>query len=83
MLGRGPGAPQVVIGIGLIQVSLILIAALLLFEVPMQGSPALLYLVVSLFIAANLTLGITFSSLARNPRSACASTSAPWTSSAA
>jgi ABC-2 type transport system permease protein len=52
--------------IGLIQVSLILIAALLLFEVPMQGSPALLYLVVSLFIAANLTLGITFSSLARN-----------------
>jgi ABC-2 type transport system permease protein len=52
--------------IGLIQVSLILIAALLLFEVPMQGSPALLYLVVTLFIAANLTLGITFSALARN-----------------
>jgi ABC-2 type transport system permease protein len=52
--------------IGLIQVSLILIAALALFEVPMQGSFALLYLVVSIFIAANLTLGITFSSLARN-----------------
>ena len=52
--------------IGLIQVSLILLAALLLFEVPMQGSFVLLYLVVSLFIAANLTLGITFSSLARN-----------------
>ena len=52
--------------IGLIQVSLILLAALLLFEVPMQGSFALLYLVVSIFIAANLTLGITFSSLARN-----------------
>jgi ABC-2 type transport system permease protein len=52
--------------IGLIQVSLILVAALLLFEVPMQGSFALLYLVVSIFIAANLTLGITFSSLARN-----------------
>jgi len=52
--------------IGLIQVSLILIAALLLFEVPMQGSAALLYLVVTLFIAANLTLGITFSALARN-----------------
>jgi ABC-2 type transport system permease protein len=52
--------------IGLIQVSLILAAALLLFEVPMQGSTVLLYLVVSLFIAANLALGITFSSLARN-----------------
>jgi len=52
--------------IGLIQVSLIIAAALLLFEVPMQGDPWLLYLVVSLFIAANLTLGITFSSIARN-----------------
>jgi ABC-2 type transport system permease protein len=52
--------------IGLIQVTLIIAAALLLFEVPMQGNPVLLYLVVSLFIAANLTLGITFSSLARN-----------------
>jgi ABC-2 type transport system permease protein len=52
--------------IGLIQVSLILVAALLLFEVPMLGNPLLLYFVVSLFIAANLTLGITFSSIARN-----------------
>jgi len=52
--------------IGLIQVSLIIIAALLLFEVPMQGNPLLLFCVVLLFIAANLTLGITFSSIARN-----------------
>jgi ABC-2 type transport system permease protein len=52
--------------IGLIQVSLIIAAALALFEVPMQGNPLLLYLVVFLFIAANLTLGITFSSIARN-----------------
>ena len=52
--------------IGLIQVTLIIIAALLLFEVPMQGNPLLLYFVVLLFIAANLTLGITFSSIARN-----------------
>jgi ABC-2 type transport system permease protein len=52
--------------IGLIQVTLILIAALLLFEVPMRGNPLLLYFVVLLFIAANLTLGITFSSIARN-----------------
>jgi ABC-2 type transport system permease protein len=52
--------------IGLIQVSLIIAAALLLFEVPMQGNPVLLFLAVLLFIAANLTLGITFSSIARN-----------------
>jgi ABC-2 type transport system permease protein len=52
--------------IGLIQVSLILACALALFEVPMQGSALLLYFVVLIFIAANLTLGITFSSIARN-----------------
>jgi ABC-2 type transport system permease protein len=52
--------------IGLIQVSLIIVAALLLFEVPMQGDPLLLYFAVLIFIAANLTLGITFSSIARN-----------------
>jgi len=52
--------------IGLIQVTLILICAELLFDVPMMGNLLLLYLVVSLFIAANLTLGITFSSIARN-----------------
>jgi ABC-2 type transport system permease protein len=52
--------------IGLIQVTLIIAAALALFEVPMQGNPLLLYFVVLLFIAANLTLGITFSSIARN-----------------
>ena len=52
--------------IGLIQVSLIIGCALLLFDVPMQGDPFLLYFVVLIFIAANLTLGITFSSIARN-----------------
>ncbi len=52
--------------IGLIQVTLIVACALLLFEVPLLGSPLLLYFAVLIFIAANLTLGITFSSLARN-----------------
>ncbi|HZM33696.1 MAG TPA: ABC transporter permease [Burkholderiales bacterium] len=52
--------------IGLVQVSLIIGCALALFDVPMHGDPFLLYLVVSVFIAANLTLGITFSSIARN-----------------
>jgi len=52
--------------IGLIQVTLLLAAARLIFGVPIQGSIVLLYVCVSLFIAANLTLGITFSSIARN-----------------
>jgi ABC-2 type transport system permease protein len=52
--------------IGLIQVTLIIACALLLFEVPMQGNFLLLYFAVLIFIAANLTLGITFSSIARN-----------------
>ena len=52
--------------IGLIQVSLILLLARLIFDVPMQGNLGVLYLSVLLFIAANLTLGLTFSSLARN-----------------
>jgi ABC-2 type transport system permease protein len=52
--------------IGLVQVSLILLAARWIFHVPMHGSLLLLYAVVLLFICANLTLGITFSSIARN-----------------
>lgn len=52
--------------IGLIQVTLLLAAAVFIFRVPMHGSLLLLYLCVLLFIAANLTLGITFSSIARN-----------------
>ena len=47
--------------IGYIQVTLILLAARLLFDVPMLGSLLLLYGVVLLFIVANLALGITFS----------------------
>ncbi|HWP12636.1 MAG TPA: ABC transporter permease [Ramlibacter sp.] len=52
--------------IGLVQVTLLLLAAWLLFDVPLAGSVALLYLAVLVFIAANLALGITFSSIARN-----------------
>jgi len=52
--------------IGLIQVTLVLLLARFLFGVPVQGNLGLLYLMVLLFIAANLTLGLTFSSLARN-----------------
>lgn len=52
--------------IGLVQVTIILVLARTLFGVPMAGSHLLLYAAVLLFIAANLTLGLTFSSLARN-----------------
>jgi ABC-2 type transport system permease protein len=54
------------IAVGYVQVTLILIAAHYLFHVPMVGSLALIYGVALLFIAANLALGITLSTLARN-----------------
>jgi len=52
--------------IGLLQVTLVLLAARYLFNVPMEGNLVLLYAGILIFIAANLTLGITFSSIARN-----------------
>jgi ABC-2 type transport system permease protein len=54
------------IGIGLIQVTLIVTLAQLLFGVPMQGSYTVLYVSVLLFIAANLMLGLTISAVAEN-----------------
>ncbi len=54
------------VAIGLVQVSLILAFARWLFGVPMQGNLGVLYLAVLLFIAANLSLGLTFSALAKN-----------------
>ncbi len=54
------------IGIGLIQATIILLAARYVFQVPFFGNVGAVYLSVLLFIAANLTVGITFSSLARN-----------------
>jgi ABC-2 type transport system permease protein len=52
--------------VGYIQVTLILLAAQFLFHVPMVGSLVLVYAVAFLFIAANLAMGITFSTLAKN-----------------
>ena len=52
--------------IGYVQVTVILVAARLLFDVPMVGSLALLSVVLVLFIAANLAVGFTFSTIARN-----------------
>jgi ABC-2 type transport system permease protein len=52
--------------IGFVQVLIVFTAARLLFEVPMVGSMALLSAMVLLFIVATLTVGFTFSTLARS-----------------
>jgi ABC-type multidrug transport system permease subunit len=52
--------------IGYIQVSLIMTIAMVAFGLPVRGSVLLLGAALGLFIASNLALGITFSTLARN-----------------
>ncbi len=52
--------------IGFVQVAVILIAARLLFDVPFVGPAGWLFLGILVFIAANLSVGITISSVARN-----------------
>jgi len=52
--------------IGLLQATIILLAARFLFAVPFVGSIFVLYIVALLFICANLTVGITLSSIAQN-----------------
>ena len=52
--------------IGYLQLAVILGAAWLLFGVPMVGSGALLAGMIGVFIVANLAVGFTFSTLARN-----------------
>jgi ABC-2 type transport system permease protein len=54
------------IAVGYVQVTLILLAAHFIFGVPMVGNLALIYAVSLVFIAANLAMGITFSTLAQN-----------------
>ena len=62
MLGKI--APYVVIGF--IQATLILAFGRLVFEVPINGSIGLLTLLSTLFIATNLSIGYTFSTIAQN-----------------
>jgi ABC-2 type transport system permease protein len=54
------------VGIGLIQATIILLAARFVFHVPFFGNLGAVYLSALLFVAANLTVGITLSSLAQN-----------------
>ena len=56
--------PYVVVGY--IQASLILLGARFIFHVPMFGSLSLLVGATGIFIAANLALGFTFSTIAQN-----------------
>ena len=60
----GKITPYVVVGY--IQAGLILIGAYYVFNVPMIGSLTLLAGTAGLFIAANLALGFTFSTIAKN-----------------
>ncbi|MBL8512273.1 MAG: ABC transporter permease [Betaproteobacteria bacterium] len=60
----GKIAPYIMVGY--LQVCLILSAAWALFNVPMIGSLTLLSLVLVVFIAANLAVGFTFSTIAQN-----------------
>jgi ABC-2 type transport system permease protein len=54
------------IGIGFLQAALIVVAAVVLFGVPILGDVSELALLTTLFIATNLSIGYTFSTLAQN-----------------
>ena len=58
------------IAIGYLQMTLILLAGKLVFDVPLIGSLGLLYLLAFVFISANLALGLFFSTLAKTQQQA-------------
>jgi len=58
------------IAMGYVQISLILAAGWLIFDVPIVGSLPLLYALAFVFIAANLALGLTFSTVAKTQQQA-------------
>jgi ABC-2 type transport system permease protein len=58
------------VAIGYVQMALILACASLVFDVPVAGSPALLFALAFLFIAANLAVGLFFSTLAQTQQQA-------------
>jgi ABC-2 type transport system permease protein len=57
-------APYILIGF--LQAALIMLFAVLLFHVPVEGSVLLLAALSTLFIATNLSIGYTFSTIAQN-----------------
>ena len=64
----GKIAPYIVIGY--VQMTLILLAGRVVFDVPLVGSLAMLYALAFVFIAANLALGLFFSTLAKTQQQA-------------
>lgn len=58
------------VAIGYVQMTLILTTGQLVFDVPFVGSVGLLYLLAAVFIAANLAIGLFFSTLARTQQQA-------------
>jgi ABC-2 type transport system permease protein len=56
--------------IGYVQVTLILVVGRYVFDVPIVGSLPLLYALAAVFIAANLALGLFFSTLAKTQQQA-------------
>jgi ABC-2 type transport system permease protein len=54
------------IAVGYVQVLLILTISALVFQLPIRGSVLLLIFTLGLFIASNLALGLTFSTIASN-----------------
>ena len=60
----GKIAPYIMVGY--VQIGLVLLGAKFLFDVPMEGSLPLLLGLSFFFIAANLCVGVTFSTLAKN-----------------
>ncbi len=60
----GKIAPYIIVGY--IQLAVIVIASVALFQVPIVGSFALLMAAIGLFMLANLGVGFTFSTLAKN-----------------
>ena len=52
--------------VGYIQIMLIMLASIFLFNVPINGNPVIIFLYSSFFIAANLTVGVTISTIAKN-----------------
>jgi ABC-2 type transport system permease protein len=60
----GKIAPNILVG--MLQSVLVLLAAKLIFGVPMLGSLTMLFAVLLIFIAANLAVGYTFSTIAQS-----------------
>jgi ABC-2 type transport system permease protein len=58
------------VGLGYVQMTIILIAGRVVFDVPILGSLLTLYLLALVFIAANLALGLFFSTLAQTQQQA-------------